>query len=158
MVCCLLKKLKGLIRSRSIHVSVVNTGGCNGCDIEILACFTYRYDLEQYGIYYHNNPRKTDVLIVTGPVTEQWKDKLPKLYDKVPEPKAVVAVGSCACSGGIFNQDGGRVGGGAAEFIPVDAEVPGCPPRPDEIVKAVVEVLPTFFRRWEFERGGGDGR
>ncbi|WP_457614485.1 NADH-quinone oxidoreductase subunit B family protein [Methanopyrus sp.] len=148
-----LKKLKGFVRSRSIHVTVVNTGGCNGCDIEILACYTYRYDLEQYGIYYHNNPRKSDVLIVTGPITYQWREKLVKLYHKVPEPKAVVAVGTCACSGGIFNQRGGRVCGPVRDVIPVDAEVPGCPPRPEEIVSAVVDVLPSLFRSWEFRRG-----
>ena len=132
--------IKGFFRKRSINVCIVNTGGCNGCDIEIVATLAPRYDIEQYGIYVHNNPREADVLVVTGPVTLPWKNRLKEIYEKTPEPKIVVAVGACALSCGIFKE--GRVCGPVDEVIPVDAKVPGCPPRPSEIIEAVLKVAP----------------
>ena len=102
----LLQTLKNAVRKRSIHVCYVNTGSCNGCDIEILACLSPRYDIEQYGIYVHNNPREADVILVTGAMSAQWIDKLPDLWDKVPEPKAVVTIGNCPISGCAFNRPG----------------------------------------------------
>ena len=132
--------IKEFFRKRSINVCIVNTGGCNGCDIEIVATLAPRYDIEQYGIYVHNNPREADVLVVTGPVTLPWKNRLKEIYEKTPEPKIVVAVGACALSCGIFKE--GRVCGPVDEVIPVDAKVPGCPPRPSEIIEAVLKVAP----------------
>ena len=82
----LLQSIKNGVRKRSIHVCYVNTGSCNGCDIEILACLSPRYDIEQYGIYVHNNPREADVILVTGGMSPQWIDKLPDHFDRVPEP------------------------------------------------------------------------
>ena len=108
----MLKKLKDIVRKSSIHVCIVNCGGCNGCDVELVALLSPRYDLEQYGIYVHNNPREADVLLVTGAVTEQWR------------------------------QEGGRVLAPVSDFIPVDAAIPGCPPRPSEILEAVLTVAP----------------
>ena len=105
----MLKKLKDIVRKSSIHVCIVNCGGCNGCDVELVALLSPRYDLEQYGIYVHNNPREADVLLVTGAVTEQWRDNLRRIYAKAPEPKIVVAVGNCPQSGDVFAQEGGRV-------------------------------------------------
>ena len=105
----MLKKLKDIVRKSSIHVCIVNCGGCNGCDVELVALLSPRYDLEQYGIYVHNNPREADVLLVTGAVTEQWRDNLRRIYAKTPEPKIVVAVGNCPQSGDVFAQEGGRV-------------------------------------------------
>ena len=90
----MLDSLKDIIRKSSIHACLINTGGCNGCDIEIVALLSPRYDLEQYGIYFHNNPREADVILVTGPVAEQWKEHLQRVYAKVPNPKIVVAIGS----------------------------------------------------------------
>ncbi|ACX72346.1 MAG: NADH-quinone oxidoreductase subunit B family protein [Methanococci archaeon] len=132
--------IKELFRKRSIHVCVVNTGGCNGCDIEIVSCLSPRYDIEQYGIYVHNNPREADVLLITGPVTLQWAERLKEIYEKTPEPKVVVAVGACALSGGIFKE--GHVIGGVHKVIPVDAKIPGCPPRPSEIIETILKVAP----------------
>ena len=132
--------IKEFFRKRSINVCIVNAGGCNGCDIEIVATLAPRYDIEQYGIYVHNNPREADVLVVTGPVTLPWKNRLKEIYEKTPEPKIVVAVGACALSCGIFKE--GRVCGPVDEVIPVDAKVPGCPPRPSEIIEAVLKVAP----------------
>ncbi|MDI6701632.1 NADH-quinone oxidoreductase subunit B family protein [Methanothermobacter wolfeii] len=138
----MLDALKSVLRKTSIHVCLVNTGGCNGCDIEVLALLSPRYDLEQYGIYVHQNPREADVILVTGAVTEQWRDKLQRIYRKAPEPKIVVALGNCPISGDVFNQEGGSVYAPVSDFIPVDAEVPGCPPRPSEILEAILAVAP----------------
>ncbi|MDI6842438.1 MAG: NADH-quinone oxidoreductase subunit B family protein [Methanothermobacter wolfeii] len=138
----MLDALKSVLRKTSIHVCLVNTGGCNGCDIEVLALLSPRYDLEQYGIYVHQNPREADVILVTGAVTEQWRDKLQRIHRKTPEPKIVVALGNCPISGDVFNQEGGSVYAPVSDFIPVDAEVPGCPPRPSEILEAILAVAP----------------
>lgn len=138
----MVKSLKDIVRSSSIHVCLVNTGGCNGCDIEVVALMSPRYDLEQYGIYVHPNPREADVLLVTGAVAEQWRDKLQRIYAKIPEPKVVVAIGNCPLSGDVFNQEGSSVYAPVSDFIPVDAEVSGCPPRPSEILEAILSVAP----------------
>ncbi len=138
----MLDSLKGIIRKSSIHACLINTGGCNGCDIEIVALLSPRYDLEQYGIYFHNNPREADVILVTGPVAEQWKENLQRVYDKAPEPKIVVAIGACPLSGNVYNQEGSAIYPPLDKHIPVDAAVPGCPPRPTEILAALLAVGP----------------
>ena len=138
----MLDGLKDIIRKSSIHVCLINTGGCNGCDIEVVALLSPRYDLEQYGIYVHNNPREADVILVTGAMAEQWRDKLQRTYAKVPEPKIVVAIGNCPLTGDVFNQEGCSVYAPVSDFIPVDAEVSGCPPRPSEILAAILAVGP----------------
>jgi energy-converting hydrogenase A subunit N len=135
--------LKDIIRKSSIHVCIINCGGCNGCDVELVALYSPRYDIEQYGIYIHNNPREADVLLITGAVTEQWVDKIKRIYTKTPEPKIVVCVGNCPISGEVFNQEGGHVHAPVSDFIPVAAEISGCPPRPSEILEAVLSVAPN---------------
>jgi len=138
----MLNTLKDIVRKSSIHVCLINTGGCNGCDVEVVALLSPRYDLEQYGIYVHNNPREADVLLITGAVTDQWIKKLRRIYSKAPEPKVVVAIGNCPLSGDVFNQEGGRVNAPVSNFIPVDASISGCPPRPSEILEAILSVAP----------------
>lgn len=138
----MLNTLKDIVRKSSIHVCLVNCGGCNGCDIEIVALLSPRYDLEQYGIYVHNNPREADVILITGAVTEQWIKKIKRIYAKTPEPKIVACVGNCPLSGDVFNQEGGNVYAPVSGFIPVDAEISGCPPRPSEILEAILAVAP----------------
>lgn len=145
----LLQKLKNSVRKRSIHVSFVDTASCNGCDIEILACLAPRYDLEQYGIYVHNNPREADVLLVVGAVTEQWVDKLPMLWDKIPEPKVAIAIGNCAISGCVFHRPGSYTNPPVSKHIPVALSIPGCPPRPDEIILAILAAAPIAFKDYE---------
>lgn len=145
----LLQTLKNAVRKRSIHVCYVNTGSCNGCDIEILACLSPRYDIEQYGIYVHNNPREADVILVTGAMSAQWIDKLPDLWDKVPEPKAVVTIGNCPISGCAFNRPGALIDPPVSKYIPVTAAVPGCPPRPTEIISVILSVADILFENYE---------
>ena len=113
---------------------------CNGCDIEVLACLMPMYDVERFGIINCGNPKHADVFLVTGSVNEQNKDVIKQIYDQMPEPKVVVAVGICAFSGGVF-KDCYNVLGGVDQVIPVDAYVPGCAARPEAIIDAVVKGL-----------------
>lgn len=125
-----------------------NSGSCNGCDIEILATLTPRYDLERLGVKLQGSPRHADILICTGPVTRQSYARLRRIYEQMPEPKFVVAVGTCALSGGVF-QGCYNCLDGISNCIPVDAYIPGCPPRPEAIIDGVVKLLGSL-------RKGGD--
>jgi NADH-quinone oxidoreductase B subunit len=120
-----------------------NSGACNGCDIEIVALFTPKYDVERFGIKLEPSPRHADVLVVSGCVTQQCSDRLLRVYEQMPEPKFVVAVGACACSGGIFAGNYNVVGG-ADKVVPVTAYIPGCPPRPEAIIDGIVKLLNTL--------------
>lgn len=117
-----------------------NSGSCNGCDIEIVATLTPRYDLERFGVKLQGSPRHADILICTGPVTRQARDRLLRIYEQMPNPKLVVAVGSCAISGGAF-QGCYNVVGHIDEVLPVNAYIPGCPPRPEAIIDGLVKLL-----------------
>ena len=131
-------------RMKSPWLFHVNTGSCNGCDIEIVAALTPRYDVERFGCVLVGSPRHADVILVTGPVTRQMFSRLMNVYRQVPEPKAVVVVGSCATSGVPFA--GSYVIEGPVDLdIPVDVYVIGCPPRPEAIVKGIVTAIKRKF-------------
>ncbi|MDP2848714.1 MAG: NADH-quinone oxidoreductase subunit B family protein [Humidesulfovibrio sp.] len=115
-------------------------GSCNGCDIETLACLTPVYDVERFGIINVGNPRHADVLVVTGTVNPRNAEILKNIYSQMPDPKLVIAVGACGCSGGVF-RDAPNVLGGIDKVIPVDVYVPGCPAKPEAIMDAVVTGL-----------------
>jgi NADH-quinone oxidoreductase B subunit len=117
-----------------------NSGGCNGCDIEILDLLTPRFDVERLGIIKAASPRHADVLLCTGPVTGQSRDRLRRIYEQMPCPRWVVAVGSCSCSGGVF-QGAPNVLGGVDRILPVDAYIPGCPCRPEAMVDGIIRLL-----------------
>lgn len=117
-----------------------NSGSCNGCDIEILATLTPRYDLERLGVKLQGSPRHADVLICTGPVTYQSRDRLLRIYEQMPNPKFVVVVGACGISGGVF-QGCYNVVGSIDQVLPVNAYIPGCPPRPEAIIDGLVKLL-----------------
>jgi NADH-quinone oxidoreductase B subunit len=127
-------------RLKSPWVIHFNSGACNGCDIEIVALLTPKYDVERFGIKLEPSPRHADVLLVTGSVTKQCADRLKRIYDQMPQPKFVVAIGACACSGGVFQGTYG-VMGGVDKVLPVNAFIPGCPPRPEAIIDGVVKLL-----------------
>ncbi len=127
-------------RIKSPWVFHFNAGGCNGCDIEVLAALTPRYDIERFGMILRGSPRHADVMLLTGTVTRQIKDRLVRIYEQMPEPKFVIAIGSCAISGGVF-QDCYNVMEGADKVIPVDVYVPGCPPRPQALIDGAVKLL-----------------
>jgi len=135
----LIKKTYRWAQKNSLWVMHFNTGGCNGCDIEILDLLTPRYDVERLGIIDMASPRHADVLLCTGPITKQTKDALWQIYAQMPSPKWVVAVGSCSITGGVFNGSN-TVLGGVDKILPVDLYIPGCPCRPEAIIEGLVQL------------------
>lgn len=124
--------------SRSPWILHYDGSSCNGCDIEVLACLTPVYDAERFGVINTGDPKQADIFLVTGSVNEQNKGVVRQLYDQMPEPRVVVAVGICACNGGIF-RDCYNILGGADTVIPVDVYVPGCAARPESIIDGIVK-------------------
>jgi len=123
--------------NRALWVYHLNTGSCNGCDIEILAVLTPRYDVERFGIKLVGSPRHADVLLVTGPVGRSMEDSVRRTCAQVPDPKVVMAVGNCGADGGVFFEAYSLIGP-IDQIIPVDVYVPGCPPRPEAIIHGVI--------------------
>lgn len=117
-----------------------NSGACNACDIEIVAALTPRYDVERFGMIIRGTPRHADVLVCSGSVSKLIKDRLVRIYEQMAEPKFVVAIGTCACSGGVF-QGCYNVMEGLDKVIPVHAYIPGCPPSPEAIMDGVVKLI-----------------
>ena len=145
-----IEKVKKWARINSPWAIHFNSGSCNGCDIEILATLTPRYDIERFGIKLQGSPRHADVLIATGPVSLQARERLIRIYEQMPDPKFVIAVGSCALSGGVF--DGCyNVIGDLSKLIPVDVYIPGCPPRPEAIIFGLVQLLESIKKGDEHE-------
>ena len=124
---------------RSVWIYHVNTGSCNNCDIELLASLTPRFDAERFGIVLVGSPRHADVLVVTGPVTMQAAPRLKHIYEQTPKPCAVVALGACGCSCGIF-AGSYHIAGPVDRIIPVDVYVPGCPPNLETIIMGIVKA------------------
>ncbi|WP_022661457.1 NADH-quinone oxidoreductase subunit B family protein [Paucidesulfovibrio longus] len=135
-------------RAKSPWIMHFDCGSCNGCDIEVLACLTPMYDVERFGVVNVGNPKHADVLLVTGTVNHRNKKVLKNIYDQMPEPKAVIAIGACGTSGGVF-RDAYNVVGGVDKVIPVDVYVPGCPAKPEAIIDGVVEGLKKFQQKVE---------
>ena len=120
----------------SVQIRHVDAGSCNGCEVEIGAAFGPVYDAERYGARLVASPRHADALLVTGVVTRNMAEPLKRTFEAVPDPKVVVAVGDCARNCGVFARAYGVVGA-VGDVVPVDLEIPGCPPRPEAIVDAV---------------------
>lgn len=125
---------------KSLWVYHTNCGACNGCDIEVIDVLTPYYDVERFGIKLVASPRHADVLLCCGPVTRQVVPALRRLYEAVPAPKLVFAIGSCAVGGGIWH-DTYNIVGGVDAILPVNFYIPGCPPRPEAIVHGVAVAL-----------------
>jgi NADH-quinone oxidoreductase B subunit len=138
-----LNRMKTWARINSPWLVHFNSGSCNGCDIEILATLTPRYDLERFGVKLQGSPRHADVLVCTGPVSRQARDSLLRTYEQMPEPKFVVAVGSCGTSGGVFHGCYNVIQS-IDEVLPVNAYIPGCPPRPEAIIYGIVALLDSL--------------
>ncbi len=136
----MLKKIIKTSQVKSPWLVHYDCGSCNGCDIETLACLTPLYDVERFGVLNIGNPKHADVLIVTGTVNKRNKKVLKQIYEQMPSPKIVIAVGACGLSGGIF-KEAYNVVGGVDKVIPVDVYVPGCPAKPEAIIDGVVEGL-----------------
>ena len=125
---------------RSISIRHVDAGSCNGCELEIHALSNAFYDLERFGLRFVASPRHADVLTVTGPVTKNMREALKRTYDAMPDPKWVVAIGTCAVDGGLFAGSDAVVGG-VNDVLPVDLHIRGCPPSPTEILKGLIALL-----------------
>lgn len=136
----LAERIRGRL-GRSLHVRQVDAGSCNGCELEIAATTNPRYDLERFGIHLVASPRHADLLLVTGPVTRNMETALRKTYEAAPEPRVVVAVGACGCSGGIFGEGTYAAVGGVDRVVPVDVYIPGCPPRPQAILHGLLVAM-----------------
>lgn len=132
----LFDRLLAKSRVKSPWFYSVNAGSCNGCDIEIGASTTPRYDPEQIGAVRQGSPKHADILLITGPITLRAKQAVIDIYNQMPEPKAVVAVGSCPATGNVF-AGSPTISAPLDTFIPVDVYVPGCPPRPQEILQGL---------------------
>ena len=125
---------------RSLAIREVDAGSCNGCELEIHSLSNAFYDLERFGIRFVASPRHADVLLVTGPVTENMRQALKRTYDATPDPKWVVAVGDCAVDGGLFS-GGYAVVGGVSKVVPVDLHIRGCPPTPAALLAALLALV-----------------
>lgn len=121
---------------------------CNGCDIEVLACMTPVYDLERFGVINTGNPKHADIFLITGGINRQNEPVVRQLYDQMPNPKVVVAVGICACDGGIFKECY-NILGGTDTVIPVDIYVPGCAARPEAIIDGVLKAVALLNEKQE---------
>ena len=124
----------------SLTIRHVDAGSCNGCELEINALNNPYYNLEGLGIKFVASPRHADMLLVTGPVARNMAVALQRTYDATPEPKLVVALGDCGCSGGIFGESYASLGR-VSNVIPVDVAVPGCPPTPFAIMQGILTAL-----------------
>ncbi len=130
-------------RTKSPWLLHFNSGGCAGCDIEIVAASNPKFDIERFGILLKGSPRHSDILVLTGPITFQIKNRLKRIYNQMPEPKFVIAIGSCAISGGVY-RGCYNVHEGADKVVPVDVYVPGCPPKPEAIIDGIIKVLKNY--------------
>ena len=119
---------------------------CNGCDIEVLAALTPVYDAERLGVVNTGDPMQADIFLITGGINAQNAPVVKQLYDQMPRPKVVVAVGVCACTGGVFKETY-NILGGADTVIPVDIYVPGCAARPQSIIDGIIQAVALFQQR-----------
>ncbi len=140
--------MKKLIRKkfgRSLHIREVDTGSCGACESEIMSANNPIYDLQRFGISFVASPRHADALLVTGPVSKNMVIALKKTYEAMPEPKFVITLGDCALDGGIF-KDSYYVEGAVKDILPVVLHIPGCPPKPSDIIKALTGLLASRDR------------
>ena len=125
---------------RALAIRHVDAGSCNGCELEIHACSSPYYNLEALGIKFVASPRHADMLLVTGPVSRNMELAVKRTYDATPDPKLVVAIGDCGCTGGIFGESYASCGR-VSNVIPVDVAVPGCPPTPAAIMQGILTAI-----------------
>ena len=125
---------------RALTIRQVDAGSCNGCELEIHALGNPYYNIEGLGIRFVASPRHADLLLVTGPVSKHMAIALKRTYDATPEPKLVIAVGDCGCTGGIFGESYASMGR-VANVIPVDVEIPGCPPTPVALLSGILAAI-----------------
>jgi Ni,Fe-hydrogenase III small subunit len=128
------------VLGRALCIRHIDAGSCNGCELEIQALNNPLHNLEGLGIRFVASPRHADLLLVTGPVSKNMEGALRRTYEATPDPKLVVALGDCGCTGGIFGESYASLGR-VSNVIPVDVAVPGCPPSPTRILQGILTVL-----------------
>src|SRR5271165_7068358 len=128
------------ILGRALCIRAIDAGSCNGCELEIHALNNPLYNIEGLGIRFVASPRHADLLLVTGPVARNMEVALRRTYDATPDPKLVVAIGACGCTGGIFGESYASCGR-VSNVLPVDVAVPGCPPSPREILRGILTAI-----------------
>src|SRR5688572_32546035 len=128
------------VLGRSLSIRHVDAGSCNGCELEIHALNNPIYNIEGLGIRFVASPRHADLLLVTGPVSRHMEAALQRTYEAMPDPKLVVAVGDCGCTGGIFGESY-ACRGPVSRVIPVDVAVPGCPPNPTRLLQGILTAV-----------------
>ena len=124
----------------SLAIRHVDAGSCNGCEHELGATANPYYDMSRFGLSIAASPRHADVLLVTGPVTRRMRTALLRAYESMPEPRLVAALGNCAMGCSLLGLATERAGG-VTDVLPVDLEIPGCPPTPDTIAKALTSLI-----------------
>lgn len=144
----MIKKLIADSTAKSPWLFHVNTGSCNGCDIELVAVLTPRYDAERLGFKLSGTPRHADIVVVSGPVTLQSEEKLKRVLAQVPEPFVVVSLGSCPCSGNVF-KGSYSVAGPLDKIVHVDVAVAGCAPKPEAIVAGLAKAAEILKKKRE---------
>ena len=132
----------------SLHIRHVDAGSCNACESEIKLLLNPYYDIQRLGIFFTTSPRHADLLLVTGPVTRAMEGALRQTYEAMPDPRLVVAVGACACSGGIFGPSAFSQGG-VENVLPVDVFIPGCPPSPLTLIHGLLLALGRVEQRMQ---------
>ena len=135
------------IATRSPWLYRINAGSCNGCDVELAttACIP-RYAVERLGCQYCGSPKHADIVLITGPLTMKVKEKVLRVYQEIPEPKVTVAIGICPISGGVF-RDSYAIAGPMDSYLPIDVNVPGCPPRPQAIIEGIAMAIDIWRQR-----------
>lgn len=133
---------------RAVAIRHVDAGSCNGCELEIQALSNSFYNIEGLGIHFVASPRHADLLLVTGPVSHHMVAPLKRTYDAVPDPKLVIAIGDCGCTGGIFGETYATAGA-VNKIIPVNVAIPGCPPNPIAILQGILTVISSKQKEWQ---------
>ena len=149
----LARRTRKLLR-RSLHLRHLDAGSCNACEWEITATTNAVYDLQRFGIDFVASPRHADAVLVTGPITRNLEIAVRRTYDAMPEPKLVIAVGICACSGAVY-QVGYAAGAGVDSLLPVDVYIPGCPPRPQAILHGLLLAMDRLEQRVRYREEAG---
>ena len=128
------------VLGRALCIRAIDAGSCNGCELEIHALNNPLYNIDQLGIKFVASPRHADLLLITGPVAKSMEVALRRTYDATPDPKLVVAIGDCGCTGGIFGESYASCGR-VSNVVPVDVAVPGCPPSPRQIMSGILTAI-----------------